>query len=128
MKSLFIESTPYTPKVWLDTETNIFEISGESYSDDTVAFFEPIMEWLQEFLTKNTQPIEFNFCMNYLNTGTSKRFVMIISILEDYYKSSKVWTEVNWFVHTDDADIMTIGEDFQEYFETIPINIKFIRE
>lgn len=127
MKSLLIEPTPYTPKVWLDTKTNIFEISGESYSDDTVAFFEPIIVWLEQFLAKNNEPIEFNFSMNYLNTGTSKRFVMMIKMLENYYITSKVWTEVNWFVHSDDADIMTVGEDFQEYFETIPMNIKFIK-
>lgn len=125
MKSLVIEQSQYSPLIHFDAKTNVFEISGESYSDDSISFFEPVIEWLQLYLQKNKQPIELNFKMNYFNTGTSKRFVMIIKILEDYYKATNVWTEINWYSSPDDDDMLGYAEDFQEYFETIPINVKF---
>ncbi len=125
MKSLFIEQSEYSPRVHFDTKTNIFEISGVSYSDDTISFFEPVLVWLHQYLQQNKKPIEINFRMNYFNTGTLKRFITIIKILEDYYKSSKVWTEINWFARQDDEDMRSYMDDFQEYFEIIPINLKF---
>jgi len=128
MNSLFIEQSEYSPRVHFDTKTNIFEISGVSYSDDTISFFEPVLVWLQQYLQHNQQPIELNFRMNYFNTATLKRFTTIIKILEDYYKTSKIWTEINWLVRQDDEDMRGYMEDFQEYFEIIPINLKFRKD
>lgn len=125
MKSLFIEQSEYSPRVHFDAKTNIFEISGVSYSDDTISFFEPVEHWIKQFLPQNKQPIELNFRMNYFNTGTLKRFITIIKLLEDYYKQSKVWTEINWYARQDDEDMRGYIDDFQEYFEIIPINLKF---
>ena len=81
MKSLIIQEDKYTPYISFDIDTNQFEIAGESYSEYTLQFFEPVLEWLTGYLNQNDRPITFSFRMTYYNTSTSRRFFEILKIL-----------------------------------------------
>lgn len=125
MSNLIIEKTKYTPLVSFDTKTNIFEISGESYSEDSIDFYQPVLEWLQNYLTTNQQPITFNFFFIYFNTSSSRSIFEILEVLEDYYLQTKVPVQVNWNVKTNDHDMMEDGENFQENFDKLPFKFAF---
>ena len=49
MDRINIKATTNTPKVILDPERMIYEISGESRPKDVPKFFQPILRWLDEF-------------------------------------------------------------------------------
>lgn len=123
MKSLIIQEDKYTPYISFDVDSNQFEIAGESYSEYTLQFFEPVLEWLNQYLSKNDRPITFSFRMTYYNTSTSRRFFEILKTLEDFYQHSNAALNVNWFANSNDMDMIEAGEDYQEDFSNLPFNI-----
>lgn len=124
MKSLFIEAGDYSPKISFNISNNVFEISGDSFGEDTLSFYTPVIEWLKRYLKHNNRFIEFNIRMNYLNTSSFKRFNEMLGMLEEYYISTKTLVKINWISHQDDDEIVDYGEDIKEFFEELPISIQ----
>ena len=122
MKSLFIAEKYYTPQVSFDLENNLFEINGESFSEYAMEFYEPILQWLEEFTQSQHANIVFNFRVSYFNTSSSRRFYEMFKILNDYHKTARGYVMVNWYCQPDDMDMIEAGEDFQEDFE-LPFEI-----
>ena len=50
MEALHIVSTEETPEVHFDVENKKFSISGKSLPEDSVAFYAPVFDWLQQFV------------------------------------------------------------------------------
>lgn len=112
MNKFYIEGTKTTPEVKLDPENMHFEIAGESYPEDSVAFYKPVIDWLTEFISQKPE-FTFSFKMNYFNTSSSKAVMDIIDVLEDYHNDGgKVSLE--WHYQEDDEDIKDSGEEFIE--------------
>ena len=95
MEKIIIEPTSNTPKVILDPEEKIFEISGESRPFDVPQFYSPLLGWLDEFgehlAVQNDPaiPIEFKFLFEYFNSLSAKY------ILDFCKKLSKIRSEGN---------------------------------
>ncbi|WP_299461262.1 DUF1987 domain-containing protein [uncultured Microscilla sp.] len=123
MKSLIIPEGNYTPYICFDTDTNVFEVAGESYSEYTLEFFEPILSWLSDYLAQNSQSLTFNFRMNYFNTSTSRRFFEILKMLEDFYHQQNSELVVHWYAKSNDLDMIEAGEDYKDDFVTLPFHI-----
>ena len=49
MEILDIRGTTDTPKVLFDPDNNIFEISGRSLPEDVITFYQPVIEWLDDY-------------------------------------------------------------------------------
>lgn len=124
MESLFIKAGEYSPKVSFDIQTNLFRISGDSFGEDTLAFFEPVIAWLTDYLKSNTRPLELTIQMNYLNSSSFKRFNEILNLLERYHRSKQIPVQVIWVANPDDDDIVDYGEDIKDYFDSLPITIR----
>ena len=117
MKSLFIAEKYYTPQISFDIESSLFEITGESFSEYSMDFYEPILHWLKAYSQQYSQTIIFNFKVSYYNTSSSRRFYEILQILDTYHKSAKGYVMVNWYASPDDMDMIESGEDFKEDFD-----------
>lgn len=122
MKNLFIAEKYYTPQVSFDVESSLFEITGESFSEYSMEFYEPVLSWLDAYTKKYHQTIMFNFRVSYFNTSSSRRFYEILKVLNDYHKSVKGYVMINWYCSSDDMDMIEAGEDFQEDFD-LPFEI-----
>ncbi len=114
MENFQIEGENYIPTVNFNTETSVLEISGESYHEYTIEFFQPIFEWLNKYLEQEGRTIVFNFRMTYFNTSSSRRFLEIFDLLEDYNKSKNGNVTVNWYYEKDDVDMLESGEEYAE--------------
>lgn len=116
MKSFFLaptESNFATPKVSFDLSTFLFEIEGESFIENTDAFYEPIIGWLEEFADTHEEKIIFNFKFLYYNSSSSKSILKILKILKRY-KDRQQATEINWYYSEGNDDLEQEGKDFQE--------------
>ncbi|WP_375562340.1 DUF1987 domain-containing protein [Bernardetia sp. OM2101] len=114
MENFQIEGENYIPTVNFNAETGALEISGESYHEYTIEFFQPIFEWLNNYLEQEGRTIVFNFRMTYFNTSSSRRFLEIFDLLEDYSKSKNGNVTVNWYYEKDDVDMLESGEEYAE--------------
>ncbi len=104
----------FVPTVNFNARTGICMLGGESYLEETVEFYAPLLQWLREYTeSPNNTNIEFNFKLTYYNTSSSKRIVDILLILKEFQnKGGDVKT--NWYYEEDDLDIVDEVEDFMK--------------
>jgi hypothetical protein len=114
MENFFIESSTYIPKIDFNSETDVLSIEGESYHEYTVEFFQPVFEWLNKYLTEPSKKITLNFKMTYFNTSSSRRFLEILNLLEEYQDDKEGDVVVNWYYEEGDIDMLESGEEYEE--------------
>ncbi len=123
MDVIKIKGTDDTPSIVLDSEREIYEISGRSLPEDVVHFFEPVLSWLDEYIASPNDKTEFAFKLTYFNTASSKLLLDILLKLEELSESGKE-VKVLWFYPEEDEDMQEAGEEFNEIvdvsFEHIP--------
>ncbi|MBA7533086.1 hypothetical protein ES705_25321 [subsurface metagenome] len=113
MEALDIRATNDTPKVLLDPENDIFEISGRSLPEDVVSFYQAVIDWLEEYKDSTNEITEFVFKYIYFNTATSKLIQDILIKLEEISEDGHE-VQVVWFYEEDDEDMLDLGEEFSE--------------
>lgn len=112
MEVLHIEGTEDTPEVLLDSENNTFSISGRSFPENAIEFYEPIFAWLQKYAEEAENDMEFEFCMEYFNTSSSKQIAKIFLLLEKI--NENVFVQVIWKYKKEDSDMMASGMRFSK--------------
>jgi hypothetical protein len=110
-----------TPTVTLDSGKNVFEISGWSHPEDAIAFYTPILNWLQQYDKSPNPQTEFHFKLQYYNTASAKQVFRIVSALEEVAKKGKV--TIHWHYDAEDSDMLAAGERFSK-MSTVPF--KFV--
>ncbi|MGI6479040.1 MAG: DUF1987 domain-containing protein [Salinivirgaceae bacterium] len=122
MEALIIEATPKTPRVILDPVENHFEISGMSLPENVVKTHDPIIKWVDENMGKvKGDPIVFKFKLDYLNSASAKMISVILTKLEEDYKSD-LPIEIEWYYNADDDDIRSEGEIYS-MLKKVPIKL-----
>ncbi len=125
MRNLKIEAVEdefYIPSVDFDATTGICELSGESYIEQTDEFYEPLLDWLREYMSLPGKSITFNLRLAYYNTSTSKKLLDILQLLKLHQQKGFKVT-FNWFFDTEDVDI---EEDIDDFREITGLNINMI--
>jgi len=101
----------FVPRVNFNYETGICELGGESYLEETNVFYEPLLEWLEEYISLGTKPITFNISLTYFNTSSSGSILNILNKLKEYQERGGDVT-VNWYFDKDDIDMQEEIEDY----------------
>lgn len=118
MEIINLEGTEDTPKIILDKSNGIFEISGRSLPEDSAEFYQPVLDWLEQYASDSNPSTNFVFKLEYFNTASSKLILDVLSALEDIDGMS-----VTWYFHEDDEDMEEAGEEFSELVE-VPFEFK----
>ncbi|HBI82054.1 MAG TPA: nuclear pore complex subunit [Bacteroidales bacterium] len=112
MELLNIDGTPKTPTVILNPNTGVIEIKGRSIPENSIEFYRPVVEWLDEYV-KNPQPnTVVNVQLEYFNTSSSKCILDVFKKLEVLRKNQKD-VIINWYYEEDDEDMLEAGEDYE---------------
>lgn len=123
METIKILGTDDTPTVILDAQNDIFDISGRSLPEDVTAFYDPILNWLDEYSTHPNKKTVFSFKLEYFNTASSKLLLDILLKLEEMREDGKD-VLVKWYFPEDDEDMEEAGEEYADIvevpFEQIP--------
>lgn len=118
MDVLKIPKTDDTPEVIFDRVKGIFEMSGRSLPEDSVAFYAPVFSWLKHYGAEPNPTTEFVFKLEYTNTASSKMVQDILSALEKIKGVTIVW-----YYLTGDEDMESMGHELSELVE-IPFQFK----
>ncbi|KLO23240.1 hypothetical protein X275_03710 [Marinitoga sp. 1197] len=123
MEKLIIKPTKSTPEIIFDPEKNVLSIKGESYPENSFDFYNPIFEWLENYINNLDAETEviFNFDISYLNTSSTKSIMFILDILEEAYNKNKN-VKINWYYDEDNEFSYEIAENFMEDL-TIPFTL-----
>ena len=123
MDIIKIQGTDDTPAVILDAEKEVFQLSGRSLPEDVASFYDPIIDWLDDFAESDKQRMTFGFKLEYFNTASSKLLLDILLKLEEMFEGGKE-IMVKWYYPDDDEDMEEAGEEYADIvdvpFEQIP--------
>lgn len=126
MESLYINIYPdliYYPVINFNYYSGVCELSGESYMEETYKFYEPVINWLKEYI-KEKNPVTLNIKLTYFNTSSSRFLLEILDILKSY-KDEGGQVEANWYYRKEDPDMLKEISGFES--ETgLPINIHLL--
>ncbi|MFP4621447.1 MAG: DUF1987 domain-containing protein [Bacteroidales bacterium] len=117
-----IPATQRTPEILLDrtgTEAEVHFL-GRSLPDDARGFYNPILQWIDEYFSQPHPKTFIRFKLEYFNTSSSKMLLQIIKKLEKLENHNKN-VAVEWCYMEDDEDILESGRTFQE-LTSIPFN------
>lgn len=109
---LKIEATEDTPGVDFNANTGIFKLYGRSLPEDAFWFYNPILEWLTDYVKTPLPNTEFHFNLEYFNTASAKQIFKISNILCELSKSKTV--KVNWHYDEGDRDMFSSGGRFSK--------------
>ena len=113
METIKIQGTEDTPKIILDAENEVMEISGRSLPEDVSSFYEPVINWLNEYAEKPNKKTILNFKLTYFNTASSKLLLDILMKLEEMHEKGHD-VLVRWHYPEDDEDMEEAGEEYAD--------------
>ncbi len=116
MEKFFIEPTRVTPLVKFDPEAGILEVKGRSSPENSIQFYQKIIDSLDAFAKSDKPKFTTNFSFEYFNTSSSK------CLFDVFKKLSKISDEgkdiiINWYYEEDDEDMMEAGEDYADLLD-----------
>ena len=122
MENLSIATTQYTPEISLNAENGVISMVGKSYPENTFEFYKPVMDWLENYFDGNAKDkTVVNMEIIYFNSSSSKLFFDFFDLLEENIEGNTL--EINWIYDPENESAQEAGEDFQEDFETLTINL-----
>jgi len=126
MEKIFIEPTRVTPLVNFDPNEGILEIKGRSSPENSILFYQKIIDALDEVAVSDMDEFQANFSFEYFNTSSSKCLFDVFKRLSKIDDAGKSVT-INWFYEEDDEDMMEAGEDYADLLD-LDFNFKEIEE
>ncbi|NEQ55097.1 MAG: DUF1987 domain-containing protein [Leptolyngbya sp. SIO3F4] len=120
MKNLSLEKTLKTPYIHFDAVNGHLLMEGRSIPEDAYMFYQPIYQWLEQYVLENEKKTIIEFKLEYFNTSSSKCILEVLHILEKINDKQPV--EVKWFYDEDDEDMYESGENYSQIIE---LAIKF---
>jgi hypothetical protein len=118
-KKIEIERGDIYPDVILDKENGIFEIRGISLPENGKDFYQPVLDFLNEYSQEPQDLTHFVFNLRFFNISSSKMFMFILYKLKEMHDSGHS-VLVTWCY--DDEDIFEAGKDFEHM---VPLTFQF---
>ncbi len=111
-----IKPTERTPRVVLNKYDGSIKFSGRSMPDNARTFYQPIIEWIEDYKKTPAQKTTLTFNLEYFNSSSSKMFLQIINTLKPL-ESKDGGLSIRWYYIEDDEEIFDSGKIFEEVSE-----------
>ena len=124
MNLLQIESTKSTPEILFNSESHLLYINGQSYPENAYKFYEPLFEWIDQYIKtiNNDIHVQMNIDLSYINTSSSKCLMMLLDKLDEGTNSGKN-ISLKWFCDLENESEVECAEEFTEDL-SLPYEIK----
>lgn len=124
MKLVKINHSDIYPTIIMDKENGIFEIKGVSLPKNGKEFYQPVLDFIDEYAQDPNKITLFVFNLKFFNISSSKMFLFMLYKLKELYDSGKT-VLVIWSYDHD--DIREAGDDFQQMVD-VPFQFKEVFE
>ena len=128
MENLYIEGSKgiyFIPTVKFNADTGYCLLEGESYLEETIKFYTPLIQWLKKYFTEVGKPLVFDFKLTYFNTSSSKCIVDILKLLKEYQDKGFDIT-VNWYYDDSVEDVEEELEEVEDFMLETQLHINII--
>lgn len=110
MTNLYIKGTSKTPQI--DFKPGFLQISGRSIPEDSSSFFEPVLQWIDDYFRNPKKLTRIHFQMDYVNSNSNRVLFTILKKIDEAYSQGHNII-INWYYEEDDEIMKNLGKDFQ---------------
>ncbi len=122
MESLDIQATKSSPLVVFDPAAGVLRIEGQSYPENPVRFYEPVLAVLEGWFSGSAAgPLTVNINLSYMNTSSSKCLMNLLDRLDVASRAGSAVT-INWYYDIDNEMAHESAEEFREGL-LVPFNV-----
>lgn len=112
LEAIRIEQSKLTPFIELNANKGIFKISGKSFPEDVLLFYNPIKEWVSNYCNTPNEETKFIFDLEYFNSATARIIIKLLLNLEEIMNMNKS-IEVQWHYKKGDEVMKERGEEIK---------------
>jgi hypothetical protein len=123
---MHIEPGDRTPEVQMNSQTGEILFTGESYPENAINFYKPILDKLEE-LCQNKTPLVLRFELIYINSSSLGMLRNLLSTVH-HYAQQGLPVSVNWQAYEDDDSMREMGEDLQELFPALSFQLQILKD
>ena len=116
---IYIASKEDTPEVILDATNHKFSITGMSMPEDSLSFYRPIVQWIEEYVKQPFDKMCLDIKLLYFNTASAKEIARILATLYACEQQDKI--TVRWFYDHNDLENL----DACKRYELIPLRYEY---
>lgn len=115
MQRYYKPETKSSPSVDFDPAVGVLSVQGQSYPENAFKFYEPILEWADDYLRQLPPEAEalLQFQMPYMNTSSTKCLMMLLDKFESAYSQGKR-VAVRWICNVDNESELECAEEMME--------------
>ncbi|TVR38638.1 MAG: DUF1987 domain-containing protein [Cryomorphaceae bacterium] len=121
MSTYTTQETEKTPAIHFDGVGGKLELKGKSVPEDSFKFFQPMHDWLDQYIENPAKETELNVALEYFNTSSAKVLLEVFKKMNRLHQSGKTQLTINWVYEEDDDDMLEAGQDYQSIVE-VPMN------
>ena len=125
MDNYTLTPTAKTPRLYFNSASGDFEISGRSIPENSIEFYRPLMEWLDNYVEQPHAETVLTVNLEYFNTSSSKCLIEMFRKLEKAAEKAQV--KILWHYEEEDEDMLESGEDFKKMIK-VPIELIEVKE
>ena len=114
MEKLIIEGTKQSPYVDFNADSGKLELSGRSIPENSFEFYNPLLEWLENYAKNPKSETVLKVYLEYFNTSSSKYILEVLKKLKLILKADGAKIKVDWCYDEDDEEMMETGEDYED--------------
>ena len=113
MEKLILAGTNDTPEVKFNKESGILFLGGSSLPENVLEVYQPLVDWLDKYITDPNPHTRIEFYFDYLNTASSH---MIMQLMERFLALKDACNEFRmiWYYDKTDLDMRDFGEELAE--------------
>lgn len=123
MPNLHIPASKETPEVRIDAASMRFELNGESYPENAMAFYAPVRASLESLLLlASGRTVQAQFKLRYFNSASTKLIRALVMMLQ--HKAAEGCRVVAEWHHDPEDDMMAeFGMDLKEEFDALEFEL-----
>ena len=119
---LLIEESSETPRISLDKTDGVLEITGRSLPENSIKFYTPVLQWLEEYVKAPFSSTHLTIQLDYFNSASAKKIIEIVMVLEKHLPGSHP-VNITWLYSKEDELILNRGKEIADLSE-IPFEMK----
>jgi hypothetical protein len=119
LKNLFVEQTDKTPLIDFNYLNGELILSGKSIPINAPRIFEPLLEWVNDYVKNPRQTTNLRLNLEYFNTASSIWLAKIVKALSGITKPESVLILHIYFPIEDFDDIDDIKDDLSPVIDVI---------
>ena len=119
LKNMFVEPTEKTPLIDLNFMTGELILSGKSIPINAPKIFEPVLDWINEYIKKPRHTTNLRLNLEYFNTASSIWLAKIVKALGGIKNPESVLFLHIYFPIEDFDDIDDIKDDLSPVIDVM---------